>query len=303
MAVHRRRRDAAGELGAEPLLDVLGVERDEPVVAERGQDVQVEVPAIRLERGRRQRQRRRRGTPRTTPGVRSPTRAGRSSRHGPCRLRPRGRSGRRRPCGGTSWSVDGPIGSRIADPVLAVALLDRRHRDLLSGHIWDTRGRRLGTKWRSTPVTSGHWRSNGKQPSEQVVYPLNGWRRRRESNPGTGLCRPLPQPLGHVARWRRGRHWCSHDSGAGESSFWARIVSKSATDRAQMPGWHESRPDGGAVADLRHGVQLDGVGRPRRRRAHHGAAELAARRRGLEVDPRCQSPGMSSAMWSVSRSG
>jgi hypothetical protein len=24
-------------------------------------------------------------------------------------------------------------------------------------------------------------------------------RRRRESNPGTGLCRPLPQPLGHAA--------------------------------------------------------------------------------------------------------
>src|SRR3954454_9055136 len=27
----------------------------------------------------------------------------------------------------------------------------------------------------------------------------NGWRRRWESNPCTGLCRPLPEPLGHVA--------------------------------------------------------------------------------------------------------
>ena len=27
-------------------------------------------------------------------------------------------------------------------------------------------------------------------------------RRRRESNPGRGLCRPLPEPLGHVARCR-----------------------------------------------------------------------------------------------------
>jgi hypothetical protein len=28
-------------------------------------------------------------------------------------------------------------------------------------------------------------------------------RRERESNPRTGLCRPLPKPLGHPATW-----WC-----------------------------------------------------------------------------------------------
>ena len=31
------------------------------------------------------------------------------------------------------------------------------------------------------------------------VHTSESWRRRRESNPGTGLCRPLPKPLGHVA--------------------------------------------------------------------------------------------------------
>jgi hypothetical protein len=30
-------------------------------------------------------------------------------------------------------------------------------------------------------------------------YQVGDWRRRRESNPGTGLCRPLPKPLGHAA--------------------------------------------------------------------------------------------------------
>src|SRR5437762_5703078 len=29
---------------------------------------------------------------------------------------------------------------------------------------------------------------------------MDGWRRRPESNRCTGLCRPLPKPLGHAAR-------------------------------------------------------------------------------------------------------
>ena len=29
------------------------------------------------------------------------------------------------------------------------------------------------------------------------------WRRRRESNPGTGICSPLPEPLGHAAKAER----------------------------------------------------------------------------------------------------
>jgi hypothetical protein len=52
VAVHRRRRDAAGELGAEPLLDLLGVEPREPAVAEGRQHVQLEVAPVRRERRR-----------------------------------------------------------------------------------------------------------------------------------------------------------------------------------------------------------------------------------------------------------
>ena len=40
----------------------------------------------------------------------------------------------------------------------------------------------------------------GRQPSREAGRPASSSRRRRESNPGTGLCRPLPQPLGHAAR-------------------------------------------------------------------------------------------------------
>ena len=37
-------------------------------------------------------------------------------------------------------------------------------------------------------------------PRSSPVYPAaEKWRRRRESNPCTGLCRPLPKPLGHSA--------------------------------------------------------------------------------------------------------
>ena len=61
-----------------------------------------------------------------------------------------------------------------------------------------------------SPTADGCTRTSGRRTTtsaatdndtaaEQVVDPLSGWRRRRESNPGTGLCRPLPQPLGHVA--------------------------------------------------------------------------------------------------------
>src|SRR3954447_22342263 len=32
------------------------------------------------------------------------------------------------------------------------------------------------------------------------LYYGSSWRRRRESNPGTGICSPLPKPLGHAAR-------------------------------------------------------------------------------------------------------
>ena len=31
-----------------------------------------------------------------------------------------------------------------------------------------------------------------KTAAEQVIYPLSGWRRRRESNPSRGLCSPVP---------------------------------------------------------------------------------------------------------------
>ena len=203
VAVHRRRRDAAGELGAEPLLDLLGVEPREPLVAE--------ARAGRTGRGPG-------GTSASVVGAsdsddgeerlgpllaaRSPTCAGRSSRHGPCRPRPRGRSGRRRPCGGTSGSDCGPTGRDSGPGTCRCA-----SRSTPSRPPWDTSWARTGYETadfpgqqRSRTVTVGQT----KTAAEQVVYPLNGWRRRRESNPGTGLCRPLPQPLGHVARWRPG---------------------------------------------------------------------------------------------------
>ena len=51
-------------------------------------------------------------------------------------------------------------------------------------------------------VIPGRTRSPPIQPKkapEQALYLAGAWRRRRESNPGTGLCRPLPKPLGHAA--------------------------------------------------------------------------------------------------------
>ena len=67
VAVHRRRRDAAGELGAEPLLDLLGVEARQAAVAEGRQDVQVEVPAVGLRATSAPATATTPGTPRTTP--------------------------------------------------------------------------------------------------------------------------------------------------------------------------------------------------------------------------------------------
>ena len=73
-------------------------------------------------------------------------------------------------------------------------------------HRWarDGRGgRQMGAKSRSLAVIRGQQRSRSattKIASDMAEYHVRGWRRRRESNPGTGLCRPLPKPLGHVAR-------------------------------------------------------------------------------------------------------
>ena len=50
--------------------------------------------------------------------------------------------------------------------------------------------------------TRHHDRSGDECPAQSEPREQDGlqqWRRRWESNPGRGLCRPLPQPLGHVA--------------------------------------------------------------------------------------------------------
>ena len=40
----------------------------------------------------------------------------------------------------------------------------------------------------------------GDAPQADLAhFVLKMWRRRRESNPCTRFCRPLPEPLGHVA--------------------------------------------------------------------------------------------------------
>ncbi len=48
-------------------------------------------------------------------------------------------------------------------------------------------------------VTRGHCRSQRKEPLTWHNTTSEVERRRWESNPCTGLCRPLPEPLGHVA--------------------------------------------------------------------------------------------------------
>src|SRR5258706_7722933 len=63
-------------------------------------------------------------------------------------------------------------------------------------------GNILGTRERRFAVSRGQCRSvpdNAKHPRDQGVYVILEERRRWESNPCTGLCRPLPKPLGHVA--------------------------------------------------------------------------------------------------------
>ena len=51
----------------------------------------------------------------------------------------------------------------------------------------------------ATPPVMGHLPA---PPGHAPLSASTFWRRRRESNPGTGLCRPLPKPLGHAARKR-----------------------------------------------------------------------------------------------------
>ena len=88
------------------------------------------------------------------------------------------------------------------------------------------------------------------------------WRRRRESNPCTGLCRPLPEPLGYAA-------------GTGE-----RTSRSDCAERARRydlrPGRREAQPTEAQRASGKNmTVQLLGVGAsaPRRRVA---AADVAA---------------------------
>src|SRR5688500_13283706 len=53
-------------------------------------------------------------------------------------------------------------------------------------------GRRLTPGGRRASILGGEMRQLGR-------FVLRLWRRRRESNPCTRFCRPLPEPLGHVA--------------------------------------------------------------------------------------------------------
>src|SRR5688500_5915901 len=53
-------------------------------------------------------------------------------------------------------------------------------------------GRRLTPGGRRASILGGEMRQLGR-------FVLRLWRRRRESNPCTRFCRPLPGPLGHVA--------------------------------------------------------------------------------------------------------
>ena len=95
-----------------------------------------------------------------------------------------------------------PRGVPVADPIFALSLLDRGHLDHPSGHVLDTRPPKRTRFGHALAVNVGQQRSlsvKRKTASDQGVYPVRGWRRRGESNPCTGLCRPLPEPLGHVA--------------------------------------------------------------------------------------------------------
>ena len=68
-------------------------------------------------------------------------------------------------------------------------------------HGWDIHAlfRRAGAEpGRASAASKGT--KKAARPDQAVPLGVRGsWRRRRESNPCTGLCRPLPKPLGHSA--------------------------------------------------------------------------------------------------------
>src|SRR3954454_14638141 len=75
---------------------------------------------------------------------------------------------------------------------------------MIPPEAWARRGRGVGeARSRGFPgfleVSDGHCRSQRKEPLTWHYTTSEVERRRWESNPCTGLCRPLPEPLGHVA--------------------------------------------------------------------------------------------------------
>ena len=117
-------------------------------------------------------------------------------------------------------------------------------------------------------VSHGHCRS-GRKPALTSTFAS---RRRAESNRCTGLCRPLPKPLGHAALPRQLTPTASRCSGPGSAvhSF------GDSTDRAPAGGGCPPRRRVLVVVNLRVDVRHDI--RPRRR--NRGALAGSARSDG-----------------------
>ncbi len=111
----------------------------------------------------------------------------------------------------TDWFARGPGEREIApfsldEEVIRLRQLGESWKEIARElHLSDHTNRRTGKPWRaddaamtrntcksaSLPVNSGQVRR-----ATEMGFPL---RRRPDSNRGTGLCRPLPKPLGHAA--------------------------------------------------------------------------------------------------------
>ena len=126
-------------------------------------------------------------------------RSGRPTGRGPCRTRPGGGTVRHPPYEQTSATGPCPSGRRTEPDIFLVASrcepLGTSLRGVSEGWVRGEIGV-SGGYWRSPPVLTGET----KRAPDLGLYQVRGWRWRRESNPCTGLCRPLPKPLGHATR-------------------------------------------------------------------------------------------------------